>query len=195
MLHSQTVEKMPRTRKAENKNLEVKPITFLIQRSSCKERRKTVLAKSFMELKRKACLEFKIDSNDVKFVLQDGTEVSDDDFLQTRPNYTCLTLLKQEEFYSYLPQQVKEALDTIATVITQNKRVFIEADEFVEEKLHLLQQLQKIIEKIVVSDEQKFADLRKDHMEWFEGLDYRYTSKKEFMQGNAQQRIRSYYYK
>ncbi|XP_076358932.1 DNA fragmentation factor subunit beta-like [Tachypleus tridentatus] len=160
-----------------------------------KIKKKIVLAKSFAELKRKACLEFKIDSNNVKFVLQDGTEVSDDDFLQTRSNYTCLTVLTEGELHTYLPQRVKEALDTIATVITKNKRIFIEADEFVEEKVHLLQQLQKIIEKIIVPDEEKFADLRKEHVEWFEGLDERYISKKEYMKGNAEHRIRSYYYK
>ncbi|XP_072932212.1 DNA fragmentation factor subunit beta [Epargyreus clarus] len=159
-----------------------------------REKKIGVAAENLQELIDKSCrkLGFNVSSSECRlFVAEDGTQVDDDDYLNTLPPQTLFILLKDKE-------QMVTDFDYYYNVIRSTKKDYIDtglaAKEFLDTNF---KEKFKVFQKYIAAadDARTMLSERTQDPDWFDGLEPSEKTKEQSMSKRVKDRMRGYYYK
>ncbi|CAG9786336.1 unnamed protein product [Diatraea saccharalis] len=159
-----------------------------------REKKIGVAAENLNELIQKSCkkLGFNVGFVECKlFVAEDGTQVEEDDYLDTLPSQTLFILLKNDEtmitdfdyYYNMIRSTKKEYIDT-----------GVAAKEFLTSNI---KEKFRVFQKYVAaaSDARTMLSERAQDPQWFVGLEPSEKTKEQSMSKRVKERMKGYYYK
>ncbi|CAH1776235.1 unnamed protein product [Owenia fusiformis] len=127
----------------------------------------------------------------VRAVLEDGTEVDDDEYFYMLPPHTVFYLLPLETSFGYA--LLLQTLFDHVSKASGNKKLqsditdFIEHGDGGETKTLMMEFVNQLSNRDTIH-----AEDRKDHEDWFEGTEKRFKSKDSVMRYSAERRVRGY---
>lgn len=144
----------------------------------------------FNQLVQSACKKFKVPlSTNPVFLLEDGTEVDDNDYFLALPDDTLLIFsLKNETNYKFW--------STATNLIAKIWRASLPSKKQLEPLMTRLladKQMRGEIQNMIEKSTANLKDSRNCDPEWFQGIDENVTSKEAWMCKSAKARIRGYY--
>ncbi|XP_066599022.1 DNA fragmentation factor subunit beta [Prorops nasuta] len=150
-----------------------------------------IACRNLQELKRKACVKLNVTSDikEVSVYLLDGSLIDDEYFRTLEPQTTLILQKPGERVLSDADLLYETLIRVNIDFLTTGKR----ASEFLTEKLKAKV---AVLNKALNKDDSKTSfSNRKEHPEWFQGLETNATTKEAYMHRRCQDRIRGYLYK
>ncbi|KAG7303005.1 hypothetical protein JYU34_013013 [Plutella xylostella] len=153
-----------------------------------------VAAENLEELIEKSCKKLGVNANCCDYrlcVAEDGTAVTDDEYLATLPPQTLLVLLKNEE-------KMVTDFDYYYNMIRSTKREFIDSGRAAQEFLSTdIREKFKVFQRYIAAadDARTMLSERAQDPDWFQGLEPSEKSKEHSMSKRVKERMRGYYYK
>lgn len=171
----------------------MKPLAIKVQDAQRLQRHGIVVT-SYAELRRKGCQKLGISSiEDIRVCLEtDGTDISDDSFLQHLESNVVVVFLRNGERWMGYWSYVMNAFD-------QAKKIhpLYQAKEKIESSLNLEtdnEKLSTIATFLTSLNNNRDLKNRKDDPGWFEGLSATAKVKEKVMKDGAKSRVKGYYY-
>jgi len=161
-------------------------------------RRKGIFAVDISDLKTKTIQRFKLpQKTDIKIFLEDGTEVEDDDYLESVPAHTLL-VVSESSPKKRKAMTADNVFDHLLSLLRWNgvDPVYKEVVEFLKDDFSTKYKhiSEKIIRDQLEANNTKLST-REEDPDWFQDLNTRAKTKEEVMLKNSQGRIRGYLYK
>ncbi|KAI8795618.1 DNA fragmentation factor subunit beta [Biomphalaria glabrata] len=155
-------------------------------------RRYGIVAKDYSDAVKKGKEKLKIPNNvKVTVVLEDdGTEVTDNGYLDTLQPHTTLVFLRPGEYFQPDLLKVVEGLQLLISSIKPEGIKEITQLLKKEESYEKLEMFSQLKEASLINID---AEKRQDDEDWFQGIDKKYKTKTAYMKYLAQRRIRSYF--
>ncbi|XP_061713694.1 DNA fragmentation factor subunit beta isoform X1 [Cydia pomonella] len=157
-----------------------------------REKRIGVAAENLQELIEKSCKKLGFNARCAAlYVAEDGTQVADDDYLDTLPPQTLFILLKDKE-------QMVTDFDHYYSLIRSSKKEYIDTGLAAKEFLTTnIKEKFKVFQKYIAAADEAHTMLseRAQDPKWFEGLEPSEKTKEQSMCKRVKDRMRGYFYK
>lgn len=156
-----------------------------------------IAASNLKELKAKAVLKFQVsETENYNLILLDGTVIDNEEYFQTLPAQSLLVLAGEHEEVITGSDIIYNALKAInVEYLRAGESIKQFFDENLKEKLKALSDGLKEFEESGKIEDKTLASKRKDHPQWFEGLETNSNTKEDFLKRRCKDRISGYFYK
>ncbi|XP_073977037.1 DNA fragmentation factor-related protein 4 isoform X3 [Rhodnius prolixus] len=149
--------------------------------------------RNLQELLSKGCSKLKLDVENVNVYLQDGTVIDNENYFSTIAEQTILILATESEKVVTSADLIYNALKLVnLDVFKAGDAILNFFDEDIKAKVRVLSELAKECDDDL---DLTLVSTKKDHPDWFIGVDSNAETKEEFMEKRCQDRIRNFLYK
>lgn len=131
-------------------------------------------------------------TTDCRVYLEDGTEVEDDDYLNTLPLQTVFVFARPEETWEGYVTVLKHATEKIFRAMSQRDEIIDQIYDFIHcsESNEMYSVMVELVNRL---EDNINAEKRSEDEAWFDGLKQSFNTKEEFMRDAAKSRVRKYF--